>query len=381
MPISSLGLTASAGNAEVRLSWHRPTEDGGSAIIRYEYRFAAAGEDFSAWENVRAGTRRVTVGGLINSREYVFEVRAVNALGKGETETVSATPDIVAPPPPPPPPPPPRPPASNFPTADAGPDQLGVWEGALVMLDGSGSSDPDDDPLRYRWNQISGEPVVLSSQNIVNPTFTAPEGLTAEAVLQFPPAGHRSEHSIRFRHGDGHGGSGRLNPRRRKTGSITSRILPWERVGKPRSPISTTPREEVTCQTDFISDHGSPLMVSFAELETVDSRTDVLPPGGSVHQETDVDLSAPLAPGWALANCSGPVKASLLYRQHNSEGVPTAEAGANATAVPATRFVTFAEQGEGQFGTGVAHANPSATAALVTFTARDTAGEGAGQRR
>ncbi len=174
VPISSLGLTASAGNAGVRLSWNRPTEDGGSAIIRYEYRFAAAGEDFSAWENVRAGTRRVTVGGLINGREYVFEVRAVNALGKGETETVSATPDIVAPPPPPPPPP--RPPASNFPTADAGPDQLGVWEGALVMLDGSGSSDPDDDPLRYRWNQISGEPVVLSSQNIVNPTFTARRG-------------------------------------------------------------------------------------------------------------------------------------------------------------------------------------------------------------
>ena len=47
--------------------------------------------------------------------------------------------------------------------------------------------------------------------------------------------------------------------------------------------------EEVTCQTDFISDHGSPLMVSFAELGTVDSRTDVLPPGGSVHQETDVE--------------------------------------------------------------------------------------------
>ena len=65
-------------------------------------------------------------------------------------------------------------------------------------------------------------------------------------------------------------------------------------------------REEVTCQTDFISDHGTPLMVSFAELGTVDSRTDVLPPGGSVHQETDVDLSAPLAPGWARANCTGP---------------------------------------------------------------------------
>ena len=134
-------------------------------------------------------------------------------------------------------------------------------------------------------------------------------------------------------------------------------------------------REEVTCRTDFLSDHGTPLMVSFAELGTVDSRTDVLPPGGSVHQETNVELSAPLAPGWARANCSGPVQASLLYRQHNSEGMPTAEAGVNATAVPATRFVTFAEQGEGKNGTGVAYANPSDTAALVTFTARDADGE------
>ena len=134
-------------------------------------------------------------------------------------------------------------------------------------------------------------------------------------------------------------------------------------------------REEVTCQTDFISDHGSPLMVSFAELGTVDSRTDVLPPGGSVHQETDVELSAPLAPGWARATCSGPVKASLLFRLHNSEGVPIAEGGVNATTVPATRFVTFAEQGEGQPGTGVAYANPSPTEAVITFTARDADGQ------
>ena len=119
-----------------------------------------------------------------------------------------------------------------------------------------------------------------------------------------------------------------------------------------RGAASRHRREEVICQTDFISDHGSPLMVSFAALGTVVSRTDVLPPGGSVHQETNVDLNASLAPGWARATCSGPVKASLLYRLHNSEGAPTAEAGVNATAVPATRFGTFAEQGEGQFGTG-----------------------------
>ena len=133
--------------------------------------------------------------------------------------------------------------------------------------------------------------------------------------------------------------------------------------------------EEVTCQTDFLSDDGTPLMVSFAGRGAVPSRTDILLPGGSVHQETNVDLSAPLAPGWARATCSGPVKASLLYRQHSSAGVPTAEAGVNAAAVPATRFVTFAEQGAGQFGTGVAYANPSATVARVTFTARDAAGQ------
>ena len=52
-----------------------------------------------------------------------------------------------------------------------------------------------------------------------------------------------------------------------------------------------------------------------------------------------------------------------------------AEAAVNAATVPATRFVTFAEQGEGQFGTGVAYANPTATAAMLTFTAKDEDGE------
>ena len=358
------------------------------------------------------------------------------------------------------------------PMADAGPDQTGVREGALVTLDGSGSSDPDDDPLKYRWDQYGGERVTLSSPDVVNPTFTAPRELTADVVLSFrllvtDPGGRFdtdtvevivtvtdednerpgklpppivsaatpysltvewlepentgpaiTDYDVQYREGgsgDGFTDAQHQGPAR--TATLTG-LMPdtvyevqvratnatgtgdWSEPGEGKTKtlqtgdqiyyfphlavgaswqttityINYSP-EEVTCQTDFISDHGSPLMVSFAELGTVDSRTDVLPPGGSVHQETNVDLSAPLAPGWALANCSGPVKASLLYRQHNSEGVPTAEAGVNATAVPATRFVTFAEQGEGQFGTGVAYANPSATAALVTFTARDTAGE------
>ena len=259
-------------------------------------------------------------------------------------------------------------------TADAGPDQTGVREGALVTLDGSGSSDPDDDPLRYRWNQISGEPVVLSSQNIVNPTFTAPQGLTAEAVLSFRLL--VTDPSTRF---DSDTVTVTVDPEAEPPppGDQTY-YFPHLAVGASWQTTITYinySREEVTCQTDFISDHGSPLMVSFAELGMVDSRTDVLPPGGSVHQETDVALSAPLAPGWARATCTGPVQASLLFRWYNSEGMPVAEAGVNAATVPATRFVTFAEQGEGKNGTGVAYANPSDTAALVTFTVRDADGE------
>ena len=263
--------------------------------------------------------------------------------------------------------------ANNFPTADAGPDQTGVREGSLVSLDGSGSSHPDDDPLRYRWNQLSGEPVVLSSQNIVNPTFTAPQGLTADAVLSFSllvtdPDGRFDSDTVTITVEQGTSPS--------VTGGPTY-YLPHLAVGEGWQTtityINYSP-QEVNCQTEFLSDQGTPLMVSFAELGTVASRTDVVPPGGSVHQETNLELSAPLARGWARTACSGPVKASLLYRRYNSEGMPIAEAGVNATTVPATRFVTFAEQGEGMFGTGVAYANPSATAALVTFTARDAEG-------
>ena len=38
-PISSIGLGASPGSGSVRLSWNRPSDNGGSAIIRYEYRY------------------------------------------------------------------------------------------------------------------------------------------------------------------------------------------------------------------------------------------------------------------------------------------------------------------------------------------------------
>ena len=57
------------------------------------------------------------------------------------------------------------------PTADAGPDQT-VYVGTIVTLDGRGSYDPDQDPLRFEWTQITGPPVNFSDPYSIAPIFT-----------------------------------------------------------------------------------------------------------------------------------------------------------------------------------------------------------------
>jgi CSLREA domain-containing protein len=67
--------------------------------------------------------------------------------------------------------------SNTAPIADAGPDQT-VAYGALVTLDGSGSSDPDGNlPLTYGWQQTGGTLmlITLADPNVVSPTFTAPD--------------------------------------------------------------------------------------------------------------------------------------------------------------------------------------------------------------
>ncbi len=66
---------------------------------------------------------------------------------------------------------------NSIPVADAGPDQIGVPAGT-IRLDGSGSYDPDGDPLTFEWNQIAGPAVSLSGKNTATASFTAAEGQT-----------------------------------------------------------------------------------------------------------------------------------------------------------------------------------------------------------
>jgi len=64
---------------------------------------------------------------------------------------------------------------NDAPVADAGNDQIGIRAGT-VTLDGSGSFDPDDDPMTFEWTQSLGPAVALSGRNTSRATFTAAEG-------------------------------------------------------------------------------------------------------------------------------------------------------------------------------------------------------------
>jgi len=85
--------------------------------------------------------------------------------------------------------------ATNLPpTADAGLDQI-VNVGDVVQLDGSGSSDPDGDPLSYSWSftsRPSGSTATLSDPNVASPTFIADVA---------------GDYTLELTVDDGHGGS------------------------------------------------------------------------------------------------------------------------------------------------------------------------------
>ena len=65
---------------------------------------------------------------------------------------------------------------NSAPTAEAGADRTlrDVAPGTEVVLDGTGSSDPDGDTLSYAWRQVSGPSVTLVGADTAQPRFTYP---------------------------------------------------------------------------------------------------------------------------------------------------------------------------------------------------------------
>ncbi len=73
---------------------------------------------------------------------------------------------------------------NDAPVADAGPD-FGIYEGDSGQLDGSNSTDPENDPMTFLWTQTQGSPIlVLNGANTATPSFLAPM-VTQDATLVF----------------------------------------------------------------------------------------------------------------------------------------------------------------------------------------------------
>ena len=94
-PGTPTSLAASAGNAQVTLSFTAPTGDG--VPEDYEAQFAdSSGYGGLSWSTFSDGTSTATsivVTGLSNGTQYSFKVRATNAEGNSAyTSTVNATP-------------------------------------------------------------------------------------------------------------------------------------------------------------------------------------------------------------------------------------------------------------------------------------------------
>ncbi len=105
-----------------------------------------------------------------SGESLTFELTVSDNLGLSDTDSVTV--NVIA--------------QNQPPTAYAGADQT-VSAGASVMLDASGSSDPDDGIAAYLWRQTDGTVVKLSDAGAVKPAFTAPaaggESLTFEVTV------------------------------------------------------------------------------------------------------------------------------------------------------------------------------------------------------
>lgn len=86
VPGAPTGLTASAGNTQISLSWTAPVSNGGSAITDYivEYKLTSEPTTWTTFSDGTSTTTSTTVTGLTNGLSYDFRVKAVNLIGNSD---------------------------------------------------------------------------------------------------------------------------------------------------------------------------------------------------------------------------------------------------------------------------------------------------------
>ena len=82
-------IRAEGGDGGVTLTWDAPSSQGSSRIQHYEYRIDGKGR----WISIGSTDTTHTVTGLVNDTVYVFQVRAVNRIGRSPaSDPAEATP-------------------------------------------------------------------------------------------------------------------------------------------------------------------------------------------------------------------------------------------------------------------------------------------------
>src|SRR5256886_1920178 len=161
-PSAPMNLVATAGNAQVGLTWQAPGSNGGSAITNYKiYRGTTSGGE----------TLKTTIGNVLtysdttvtNGLTYYYQVSAVNAAGEGpRSNEASAVPSA-----PPPPPSPPSAPTNLV--ATAGNAQVGLtWQAP-----GSNGGSAITNYKIYRGTSSNGETLIATIGNVLTYTDTA----------------------------------------------------------------------------------------------------------------------------------------------------------------------------------------------------------------
>jgi hypothetical protein len=163
-------FSASQAFAKAKAGPDQTVDEGDTVILDGSESKLKGGNDIYQWQQVKKGPRVVlqkadeaiasfTAPQISKDVTLTFKLTVRSTSGKKETdETKVHVLDIES---------------NDPPTADAGPDQT-VLEKSTVTLDGSNSSDPDDDIESYRWKQTAGPSVSLSDPRAVQPTFTSP---------------------------------------------------------------------------------------------------------------------------------------------------------------------------------------------------------------
>jgi hypothetical protein len=100
LPPAPTGLSVTAGNAQVTLSWNAPTVSTQTPITDYTVQYSSnSGSSWTTFIRSASTSTTVSITGLTNGQAYVLKVAAVNGIGTGTYSTASSavTPTVFSP--------------------------------------------------------------------------------------------------------------------------------------------------------------------------------------------------------------------------------------------------------------------------------------------